>query len=158
MFMFLKNNNRHILKHIYFDLPIPIEKFWFCVEYPPTVLCRGWISGGSFQPEAMSLVMTLKQWGLGLNVKLQFSQNFDLIQTQKVILMEVLVTIKCQMKIWGTSIEKLNCSLRYCGPSWKILLMSRRLTIPDLEPSSIYILHQNILLTDRFSMNTLTPK
>jgi hypothetical protein len=27
---------------------------------PPTVLCRGWGSSGSFQPEALSLVMAIK--------------------------------------------------------------------------------------------------
>jgi hypothetical protein len=34
---------------------------------PPPVLCRRWGSNGSFQPEAVRLVIALKLWGLGLN-------------------------------------------------------------------------------------------
>jgi hypothetical protein len=35
---------------------------------PPTVLCMGWGSSVSFQLEAVSLVMALKHWGLGLKL------------------------------------------------------------------------------------------
>jgi hypothetical protein len=33
---------------------------------PFTGLCRGWGSSGSFHPQAVALVMAIKQWGLGL--------------------------------------------------------------------------------------------
>jgi hypothetical protein len=35
---------------------------------PPTVLCRDWDSSGSFKPKAVSLVMALKQLGLGFKI------------------------------------------------------------------------------------------
>jgi hypothetical protein len=48
-----------------------IEKIFRAVEVAPpppspTGLCRGWGSSGSFQPQAVALVMAMKQWGLGL--------------------------------------------------------------------------------------------
>jgi hypothetical protein len=34
----------------------------------PTVLCRGWGSSGSFQPEAVALFMAFKPRGLGFKI------------------------------------------------------------------------------------------
>jgi hypothetical protein len=37
----------------------------------PTVLGRGWGSSGYFQPEALSLVLAMKQWELELRKEIQ---------------------------------------------------------------------------------------
>jgi hypothetical protein len=49
---------------------------------PPTGVWRGWGSSGSFQPQAMALVMAVKQWGLGLKSpvsSLQFLKEGTLV-------------------------------------------------------------------------------
>jgi hypothetical protein len=43
---------------------------------PPSGLFRGWGSSGSFQPQAVTLVMAMKQWGLGLSSIMQYSLNY----------------------------------------------------------------------------------
>jgi hypothetical protein len=44
---------------------------------PPTVLFRLCGGSGSFQPEDVSLVMALKQWGLGLGSRIILSKFSD---------------------------------------------------------------------------------
>jgi hypothetical protein len=47
---------------------LKIQKSTSPTPHPfPPVLCRGWGSSGSFQPEAVSLVMAFRLWGSGLN-------------------------------------------------------------------------------------------
>jgi hypothetical protein len=66
---------------------------------PLTGLCRGWGSSGSFQPQAVALVMAMKQLGLGLNIFSAF--HFTRLWKKIFILKEICHDKICCIAVFG---------------------------------------------------------
>jgi hypothetical protein len=98
---------------------------------PPTGLCRGWVSSGFFQPEALALVMAMKQWGLGLKGHICFWQHS--IDLKFLNLMDPFVCFLNFAFVWNISVfssHRSEFTLSQCGAQRKdifLLVLHRKL-------------------------------